>query len=123
MVSTSTVIIFIVALLFGVGFFVLVIFLAPTIAQLKSLLKDVEKTSAEARELVINLQSITERVDKDLEKVDSILDSTKETVESAKHALKFIDKNFLKRSAGLVAIIPAIKMGWNFVKKLKQKRR
>lgn len=123
MVSTSTVIIFIVALLFGVGFFVLVLVTAPAIIRLKSLLEDVEKTSAEARELVINLQSITERVDKDLEKVDVILDSTRETIESAKHTLKFIDKNFLKRSASLVALIPAFKMGWNFVKKLKQKRR
>jgi len=117
--SISVILIFIVALIFSVGFLLIVISLVPTLNQLKSLLKDVEKTSYEARELVKNLQEISEKVDTDLKKVDSIVDSTKETVDSISHSMKFVKKNIFKSSAGLLAFIPAMKFGWKFIKKIK----
>lgn len=117
--STTTVIIFIVALILSVGFLMLVLTLVPAINQLKSLLVDLEKTSREARDLTAKIKVISEKVDKDVEKVDALLDASKETVEVVSNSLKFIDKNVLKKSAGLLAFIPAIKFGWNLVKKFK----
>jgi predicted PurR-regulated permease PerM len=115
----STSIIFIVALLLSVGFLLLVLTLIPAINQLRSLLKDLEKTSCEVRDLAAHMKSISEKVDRDIEKVDGILDASKETVDSVRHTLKFIDKNVLKKSAGLLALIPAIRFGWNLIKKHK----
>ncbi len=64
--SVTIVIIFIVALIFSVGFLMVVISLVPTLNQLKSLLADLEKTSYEARELTKKLQDVSEKVDDDL---------------------------------------------------------
>lgn len=117
--TSVVVIVFIAALLFSVGFLVLVLTLVPAINQLKSLLTDLERTSGQFRDLAIRLKILSEKVDQDLGKVDAVLDSSKETVEVVTDSLKYININILKRSAGLLAFIPAIKFGWNLVKKLK----
>lgn len=121
MSPTVTVIIFVVALIFCVGFLLLVISLVPTITQLKSLLGDLEKTSTEARDLVVKLKDVSTKVDQDVEKFDAILDSSKEAVENVSNSLKFVNKKILKQSAPFLALIPAIKMGWDLVKKIKAK--
>jgi len=118
---TVTIIIFIVALLLAVGFLMLVLTLVPAINQLKSLLKDLEKTSVETRDLMSEIKNVTVKVDRDIDKVDALLDSSKETVDTVRHTLKYIDKNVLKKSAGLIAMIPAIKFGWNVIKKFKRR--
>ncbi|MEN8154811.1 MAG: DUF948 domain-containing protein [Acidobacteriota bacterium] len=117
--SVSIVIIFIVALIFSVGFLLIVLSLVPTLNQLRSLLKDLEKTSVEARELTKKLYDVSDKVDNDLEKVNSIIDSTKESVGTVSESLKLINKSFLKQSAGLLAFFPALRYGWKFVKKMK----
>ena len=115
------VIVFIVALIVSVGFLLLVLTLVPAINQLKSLLVDLEKTSVQARDLAGELKQVSEKVNTDLEKVDSLLDSSKETVETVKHSFKFINKNLLKSSASLLAILPAIKFGWDLIKRFRSK--
>jgi predicted PurR-regulated permease PerM len=110
-------IIFLVALIVSVGFLLLVFRMVPAIDQFKSLMTEVEKTTSDARDLTASLKQASEKVNKDLDKVDELLDSTKESVEVVKHSLRFVNKNFLKHSAGLLALIPAIKFGWNLVKK------
>ncbi|MCK5223067.1 MAG: DUF948 domain-containing protein [Candidatus Aminicenantes bacterium] len=117
--SVTIVIIFIVALIFSVGFLLVVISLVPALNQLKSLLADLEKTSYEARKLTIKLQDVSEKVDDDLAKINSIIDTTRESVGSVSNSLKFLNKNLLKQSAGFLAFIPALKLGWKFVKKRK----
>ncbi|MCX6579363.1 MAG: DUF948 domain-containing protein [Candidatus Aminicenantes bacterium] len=118
--NTSIVlIVFVAALIFSVGFLVLVLTLVPAINQLKSLLTDLERTSSQFRDLAIRLKILSEKLDQDLDKVDAVLDSSKETVEVVSDSLKYININILKRSAGLLAFIPAIKFGWNLVKKIK----
>jgi len=112
---TITVILFIVAL----GFMMLVMSLIPAIKQLKKLLVDLEKTSAEARELTIRLKEISVKVDQDVEKFNAILDSSKEAVETVSKSMKFVNKNIIKHSAGFFALIPAIRLGWDLVKKIK----
>ena len=117
--STTTIIIFIVALILSIGFLMLVLTLVPAINQLKSLLVDLEKTSREVRDLTTKIKVVSEKVDKDVEKVDALLDASKETVEVVSNSLKFLNKNVLKKSAGLLTFIPAIKFGWKLVKKFK----
>ena len=117
--SVTIVIIFIVALIFSVGFLLVVISLVPALNQLKSLLADLEKTSYEARKLTIKLQDVSEKVDDDLAKINSIINTTRESVGSVSNSLKFLNKNLLKQSAGFLAFIPALKLGWKFVKKRK----
>jgi ABC-type transporter Mla subunit MlaD len=98
-----------------------VLSLVPAINQLKSLLKDLEKTSTEARDLAGQLKSVSGKVDKDIEKFDHILDSTQETMSTVKQSFKFLNKNVLKQTAGVVGLISAIRFGWSFVKKLKRR--
>jgi predicted PurR-regulated permease PerM len=119
--STIEVVIFVVALILSVGFLMLVLSLVPAINQLKSLLKDLEKTSTEARDLTVQLKSVSGKVDKDIEKFDQILDSTKETMGTVKESLKFLNKNVLKQTAGVLGLVSAIRFGWTFVKKLKRR--
>ena len=119
--STIVIIIFMVALILSVGFLMLVLSLVPAINQLKSLLKDLEKTSSEARDLAAQLKSMSGKVDKDIEKFDHLLDSTNETVGTVKESFKFLNRNILKQTAGVIGVISAIRFGWNFVKKLKRR--
>jgi predicted PurR-regulated permease PerM len=102
-----------------VGFLMLVFTLVPAVHQLRSTLVEVEKTTSQTRDLVANLKSVSGKIDQDLDKVDAILDSSRETVDVVKHSLKFVNKNLLKQSVGLMALIPAIKFGWNLVQKYK----
>jgi predicted PurR-regulated permease PerM len=121
MSPTLGAIVFIAGVFLIAGFLLLVATLVPTIIQLKSLLKDLEKTSSEARELAANLKSISGKVEEDIVTVEHIIDSTKESVDVVKNALKQVDKSFIKKSAGLLALIPAIRFGWHLVKKHKRR--
>ncbi len=113
------IVIFIVALLISVGFLILVLTLVPAINQLKSLLFDLEKTSSEARDLTSKLKVISEKVDEDINKVDSLLNSSKKTIDIVSKSANLINKNILKRSAGIFTLFSALKFGWNFAKKFK----
>jgi predicted PurR-regulated permease PerM len=113
------IIVFVVALVFSLGFLLLVFTLVPAIQQLKSLFVDLEKTSLEMRDLARELKKVSAMAEDRLEKVDRVLDQSRRTVENAGDALHFISQNVLKRSAGLLAFLPAIKIGWNLIKKIK----
>jgi predicted PurR-regulated permease PerM len=119
MSSTAVIIIFVVALVFSLGFLLLVITLIPAIQQFKAMMLDMEKTSSEVRDLARELKQVSVMAQERLEKVDHVLAQSKRTVENAGEALHFINQNILRRSAGLLAFLPAIKMGWNMVKKIK----
>jgi predicted PurR-regulated permease PerM len=113
------IIVFVSALIFSLGFLLLVITLVPAIQQFKSLLVDMEKTSLEVRDLAREAKRLSSMAEDRLEKVDMVLTQSKRTVENAGDALQFISQNVLRRSVGLLAFLPAIKMGWNLVKKIK----
>jgi len=118
--STSVlVIIFVVALVFSLGFLLLVITLVPAIQQFKALMADLEKTSMEVRDLAREARRLSGIAEERLEKVDMVLSQSKRTVEHAGDALQFISQNVLRRSVGLLAFLPAVRMGWNLVKKIK----
>ena len=113
------IIVFVVALVFSLGFLLVVITLVPAIQQFKSLLVDMEKTSLEVRDLAREWKRVSAMAEDRLEKVDMVLAQSKRTVENAGDALQFISQNVLKRSVGLLAFLPAIKIGWNLIKKIK----
>jgi predicted PurR-regulated permease PerM len=113
------IIVFIVALVFSLGFLLLVITLVPAIQQFKSLLVDLEKTSLEVRDLAREAKRLGGIAEERLEKVDRVLAQSKRAVESAGDTLHFLNHNLLRRSAGLLAFVPAVRMGWNLVKKIK----
>jgi predicted PurR-regulated permease PerM len=113
------IIVFVVALVFSLGFLLLVITLVPAIQQFKSLLTDLEKTSLEVRDLAREAKRLSSMAEDRLEKVDMVLTQSKRTMENAGDALQFISQNVLRRSVGLLAFLPAIKLGWNLVKKIK----
>jgi predicted PurR-regulated permease PerM len=117
--TTVLIIVFVVALVVSLGFLLLVFTLIPAIQQFKSLMLDLEKTSIEVRDLAREAKRLSAMAEDRLEKVDLVLAQSRRTVESAGDALQFISQNVLKRSAGLLAFLPAIKMGWNLVKKIK----
>jgi predicted PurR-regulated permease PerM len=120
MMSTPVlIIVFVVALVFSLGFLLLVITLVPAIQQFKSLMADMEKTSLEVRDLAREAKRLGGIVEDRLEKVDMVLARSKHAVENAGETLHFINNNLLRRSAGLLAFLPAVKMGWNLVKKIK----
>ncbi len=113
------IIVFVVALVVSLSFLLLVLTLIPAIQQLKSLLLDLEKTSIEVRDLVRDMKRIGVQTEERLQKVDMVLDQSKRIVDNAGDALHFISHNVLRRSAGLLAFLPAMKLGWNLVKKIK----
>jgi hypothetical protein len=117
--TTVLIIIFAVALVISLGFLLLVFSLIPAIQQFKSLLLDLEKTSIEVRDLAREMKRVSVMAEERLEKVDLVLAQSKRTVESAGDALHFISQNVLRRSAGLLAFLPAVKMGWNLIRKIK----
>ncbi|MCJ7525515.1 MAG: hypothetical protein MUP71_09895 [Candidatus Aminicenantes bacterium] len=113
------IIVFVVALVFSLGFLLLVITLVPAIQQLRSLLLDLEKTSLEVRDLAREAKRLGAIAEERLEKVDMVISQSKRTVESAGAALHFINHNVLRRSAGWLAFLPAVKIGWNLVKRIR----
>ena len=119
MSTTVLIIVFVVALVISLGFLLLVFTLIPAIQQFRSLMLDLEKTSIEVRDLAREAKRISVMAEERLEQVDLVLAESKRTVESAGDALHFISQNVLRRSAGLLAFLPAIRIGWNLVKKIK----
>jgi len=117
--NTTVVILFIVGLILSVGFLMLVLHLVPAINQLKLLVMDLRRTSEEVRDLSRELKETNRRVNNDLEKVDRFLDSSRETVDTVKHSLKKVNKIFFKNYAGILALLPAVKLGWSMIKKHK----
>ena len=119
MSTAVLIIVFVAALVFSLGFLLLVLTLIPAIQQFKSMLLDLEKTSVEVRDLTWELKRVSAMAEDRLEKVDLVLAQSSRTVENAGDALQFISQNVFRRSAGLLAFLPAIKIGWNLIEKIK----
>lgn len=119
MSTAIVVILFICIVIFVSGFLMLVVTLIPAIQQFKALMVDLEKTSTEVRHMAISMRSVSGKVDQDLERLDILLESTTDTVDTVRDSLKFVNMRILKQSAGFLAIIPAIKFGWKLIKKFK----
>lgn len=119
MVIAILVVVIVLAVILAVGFLILVRTLLPAIAQLKSLLTDMEKTSAEIRELSRDFRKLSLSVEEKLDKADVVLDVSKRTFENAGESFHFLNQNLLRSMASLFALFPAFRFGWKMINKLK----
>jgi len=122
MSTGAEIIIFIVALIISVSILIFVLTLIPAINQFKFLMKDMEKTSAELREVAVQAKIMSKRINYDLEKVDMLIDSSYETVEAAKNTFQFLNTYVFQKSSTLFSMIPAIRFGWKIVKKFTRRK-
>jgi hypothetical protein len=123
MEPATQVIIFIVALLISAGFLALVIVLVPTIREVKNLLVDLEKTSAEARELIIEARKISENVEGKLEGFDGIITNAQKITSSVGRAASILNNPIIKQFEWLAALIPAVLLGYKAVAKMRGKNK
>ena len=119
--SVSTIIIFVVSLILSLGFLLLVFTLIPAINQFKTFLKELEKTSSEVGELTAKLKELTDKIDEKADHLDTVLVTSKKAVEVIHDSFSILNKKVLKKSAGFLAFLPAVKFGWNLVKKRRGK--
>lgn len=117
---TLTAIVFIVGLVFSAGFLALVFTLLPAIQQLRRVLIELESTTVEIRNLSAEFRQLAEKADAKVNEIDEIMAVTKRTMAGAGQALSFVNHNVLKRSAGLLAFLPALRLGWKMVKKMQK---
>lgn len=123
MEPATQVIIFIVALLFSAGFLALVIALIPALRELKNLFIDLQKTSAEARELVIETRMITANVEGKLEGIDGIMANAQKISSSVGKAAALLNNPAFKQFEWLAALIPAVLLGWKAIGKLRGRKK
>jgi predicted PurR-regulated permease PerM len=117
--NATLIIVFILGIIFSVGFVLLLMSVIPAINQFKNLLADLEKTSAEVRDLTGELKETNQKINRSMDDVEKMIGTSKETMETVWNSMKKINKSYLKNSAGFVAMLPAIKLGWKLVKKYK----
>jgi predicted PurR-regulated permease PerM len=117
----TQIIIFIVALLVSAGFLTLVIVLVPAIRELKELLIDLQKTSAEVRGLAEEMRKISSDVEGKLVGFNSMLSNSQKIATNVSSALKIFNSTVFKKAEWL-ALVPAILWGWKAISKLKRRK-
>lgn len=115
--TATQVIIFIVALAFSSGFLAIVIVLVPAIRELTALLRDLQKTSAEIRELTEQAKTISSNVEGKLEDVDRFIAGTRTIAAGVNKALSAANIDIAGKP-GLLAVIPALIMGYKVISRL-----
>ena len=96
--------------------------LVPTIREVKNLLVDLEKTSAEARELIIEARKISENVEGKLEGFDGIITNAQKITSSVGKAASLLNNPAIRKFEWLAALIPAVVLGWKAVGALRGKK-
>jgi predicted PurR-regulated permease PerM len=116
---TVQIVIIIGVLVFSAGFIVLVISIVSSLSRLKLLFVHVEKMSVEITNLAREIKNISARVEDKLDKVDSVIESSKKAVKIAGDIASFISTNVFTKAAGIMGLLPAIKLGWQLIKDMK----
>jgi hypothetical protein len=119
MEPATQVIIFIVALLISAGFLALIIVLIPALRELKNLFVDLQKTSTEARELMVEARKISENVEGKLEGIDGLMANAQKITSSVGRAASLLNNPAIRQFEWLAALIPAVLLGWKAVSKIR----
>jgi predicted PurR-regulated permease PerM len=119
--TATQAIIYVVSLLVTAGFLALVMVLVPAIRELKALFVDLQKTSAEVRDLAVEMKKISANVEGKLDGIDTMLNNSQKIVANAGRAYSLLNNSVLKNAEWL-ALIPAILMGWKAVSKIKRRK-
>ncbi len=117
--TVSTITLVICAVAITLAFVLLVAYLLPVLLKMRDLMAEVQFAAAEVRHLAISLQKTNERVNVDLERVDELLDSSRQTVATVSQVARQVNGVLMNHSAGFLALLPAIRLGWKLVKKIK----
>jgi hypothetical protein len=106
-------------LVFSAGFTILVIAAVSALNRLQVLFIQVEKTSAEITDLAKEIKNISVRVEDKLDRVDCVIESSKKAVKIAGDITSFLSTNVFTKAAGIMGLIPAVKLGWQLIKNMK----
>lgn len=106
----------------ALGFLFLVGSLFPLIRSLTRASKELEETIRSARETLRKLDGTVERVNAELDGVDRIIVHTYSAIGTTLQTLKSLQNRLLSPSLGVLSMIPALKIGWNFIAKRKKKK-
>jgi len=117
--TASTITLLICAVAATLAFILLAAYLLPVFLKLRDLMVELQSTATEVRHLAISLQKTSERVNDDLERVDELLNTSRDAVVTVSNTVKKVNGLFVAQSAGLFALLPAIRLGWKLIKKLK----
>jgi len=119
--TAAHVIIYVVSLLVTAGFLALVMVLVPALRELKALFIDLQKTSAEVRDLTVEMKKISANVEGKLDGIDAMLANSRKIATNVGRAYSLLNDSVLKNAEWL-ALIPAILMGWKVASKMKRRK-
>jgi hypothetical protein len=119
MTLTIQIIIIIGVLIFSAGFTVLVIAVVSALSRMKLLFIQAEKMSVEITDLAKEIKNISSRVEDKLDRVDSVIESSRKALNVAGNIASFISTNVFTKAAGIMGLLPAIKLGWQLIKDIK----
>jgi hypothetical protein len=67
----------------------------------------------------IMIKNISARVEDKLDLVDSVIESSKKVIKISGDFASFISSNVFTKAAGITALLPALKLGWQLIKDMK----
>jgi hypothetical protein len=105
--------------IFSAGFIVLVISIVSALSRMKVLFIQAEKMSAEITDLAKEIKNISVRVEEKLDRVDNVIESSIKALKVAGDITSFISTNVFTKAAGIMSLLPAIKLGWQMIKNIK----
>jgi predicted PurR-regulated permease PerM len=117
--TVTTILLLICAVAVTLAFILLVAYLLPVLLKFRDLMVEIQSTASEVRHLAISLQKTNERVHDDLERVDSLLATSRETLATVSTVVQTFSGALMKHSVGFFALLPAIRLGWSLVKRIK----
>ncbi len=106
-------------LIFSAGFAVLVIAVVSALSRMKALLVQAEKMSVEITDLAKEIKNISMRVEDKLDTIDKVIESSKNAIKVAENVAAFISTSVFTKAAGIMGLLPAIKLGWQMIKNRK----
>jgi predicted PurR-regulated permease PerM len=97
------------------------VYLIPTIRQLKETAKRAEEVLTETRKLISNFEETEKLVKSQIEGLDDLIKTSKKALTDISEIAWFISKRLLKPSTRYIsAFFPLINVGWQLYKKRKK---
>ncbi len=111
----------IVFLFVGFGFLAIVFYLIPLIQSLTRASKELESTLSNAKKLIINLNELSKRIDKEFDSIEELTQNSIKVLSNLSHTLSFINKKLLVPSFGAISLFSGLKYGFSLISKKKKK--
>jgi uncharacterized protein YoxC len=109
-------------LVISIAFVVAIVFLIFFLVQLRRTAREGERTLVELRELAEGLKGIEQKVNARIDDVGEILESSKKTVAGLSEVTLFLTTKVVRPASKYWPILyPLIRLGWQQLKKRKEK--